>query len=41
MDTAGGVTKISAFLLLSTVLLNLGLLCLAGKTEKPHQVEKP
>lgn len=41
MDTAGGVTKISAFLLLSTVLLNLALLCLAGKTEQPHQVEKP
>ena len=41
MDTAGGVTKISAFLLLSTVLLNLIVLALAsGTDEKPGLAEE-
>lgn len=44
MDTAGAVTGIGAFLLLSTVLLNLSLMYLVGKAgEEPRtaQVGKP
>ena len=44
MDTAGAVTGIGAFLLLSTVLLNLVLIYLVGKAgEEPGiaQVGKP
>lgn len=44
MDTAGVVTGIGAFLLLSTVLLNLGLMYLVGKAGEElgiAQVGKP
>ena len=41
MDTAGVVTKVSAFLLLSTVLLNLIVLAIAsGVDEKPGRTEE-